>query len=74
MLVLSVGESRGSAIGCSYQEQPRFREPVIPHVFDDPDEAPYGFVSPGITSVWYRTVAGGDNPLTVRIKMLAERK
>jgi hypothetical protein len=49
MNILSVGESRGSAIGCSFTEQPRIGEPVIPHEFDDPDEAPFGFMSPGIT-------------------------
>ncbi len=64
--MLSVGESRGSAFGCSFKEQPRFREPVIPHVFDDPDEAPYGLMSPGITRLWYQTAMLWGYPLIVR--------
>lgn len=33
-----------------------------------------GLMSPGITSVWYRTVAGGDNLLTVRIKSVGGKR
>jgi hypothetical protein len=63
--MLSVGESRGVKQRCFVKKQPRCKESVIPHMFDDPDEAPCGFISPGITSVWYRTAVLWGYPLTV---------